>query len=402
MYIARQPIFNRLMKIYGYELLFRAESGASSFGNTPSSVATAAVLGGLFEQGIDRIVGKSKAFINFDYEFILSENIELIDPKTLVIEVLESVAVDEKLIDRIKDLKKKGYKIALDDFEESLSTYPIVPIADIIKYDIIITPLDTIEREVEQALLQGKTILAEKIENIQEFQKAKEMGFQLFQGYFFSKPKIVEGSKIKKSAKIQYSMILNELKKDEPSYNAITEIIESDVNLAYRAMKVMSNRRRDDSFRSIKDALVRMGFRELERWINVLMLQELSADKPTEIMKLSLVRSKFGEYIASNCIYSNRKEEVSMMCLFSMLDAIMDAPMTVALDGMMISDDVFNALVYHQGSLKPICDILTAYEAGDWETVNVLSDYIHLNPKLLSPGYIEAIHWVTKFFESIE
>ena len=288
MYIARQPIFNKLMKIYGYELLYRDASEAVSFGNASSSAATATVIGGLFEQGINKIVGKAKAFVNFDYDFIMSENIELIDPETLVIEVLETVEVNPVLVERLHYLRAKGYKIALDDFEESLNNYPIVYIADIIKYDIIITPLESIEEEVKEALAQGKVVLAEKIETEEEFQKACDMGFQLFQGYFFSKPKIVYGINSSKASKLQYTMILQELHREEPSYHAIAEVIESDVHFAYRVMKTMSNKKGEDTFRSIKEALVRMGLKELERWINVLMLQDMSEGKPTEIMRLSL------------------------------------------------------------------------------------------------------------------
>lgn len=82
------------MKIYGYELLFRSDSSAVSFGNASSVSATTAVIGSLFEQGIDQVVGKTKAFVNFDYDFIMSDNIELIKPETLIIEILETVKVD--------------------------------------------------------------------------------------------------------------------------------------------------------------------------------------------------------------------------------------------------------------------------------------------------------------------
>lgn len=402
MYIARQPIFNKLMKIYGYELLYRDASEAVSFGNASSSAATATVIGGLFEQGINKIVGKAKAFVNFDYDFIMSENIELIDPETLVIEVLETVEVNPVLVERLHYLRAKGYKIALDDFEESLNNYPIVYIADIIKYDIIITPLESIEEEVKEALAQGKVVLAEKIETEEEFQKACDMGFQLFQGYFFSKPKIVYGINSSKASKLQYTMILQELHREEPSYHAIAEVIESDVHFAYRVMKTMSNKKGEDTFRSIKEALVRMGLKELERWINVLMLQDMSEGKPTEIMRLSLVRSKFGEFVANHSIYYKRKDEVAMMCLFSMLDAIMDEPIAEALHGMMLSEDVFNALVHNTGELTIIYEMLTAYEHGDWVKVNEYAIRIQLDTKLLYPGYIETLQWVTNFFDSIE
>ena len=197
-------------------------------------------------------------------------------------------------------------------------------------------------------------------------------------------------------------MILQELHREEPSYHAIAEVIESDVHFAYRVMKTMSNKKGEDTFRSIKEALVRMGLKELERWINVLMLQDMSEGKPTEIMRLSLVRSKFGEFVANHSIYYKRKDEVAMMCLFSMLDAIMDEPIAEALHGMMLSEDVFNALVHNTGELTIIYEMLTAYEHGDWVKVNEYAIRIQLDTKLLYPGYIETLQWVTNFFDSIE
>ncbi|TCL57214.1 EAL and modified HD-GYP domain-containing signal transduction protein [Kineothrix alysoides] len=396
MFIARQPIFNKAMKIYGYELLFRSDSSAVSFGNASSVSATATVIGGLFEQGIDQIVGKAKAFVNFDYDFIMSNNIELIEPDTLIIEVLETVEVDAALIDRIKYLKREGYQIALDDFEESYVSYPIVPLADIIKYDIMVTPLDTITSDVKQALSQKKLLLAEKIETEEEFQKAISMGFHLFQGYFFCKPKIVGSSSPKRSSKVQYSMILNELKKEEPSYDTITEIIESDVNLAYRMMRVISHKKGESAFNSIKYALVRMGLIDLERWINILMLQDISQNKPLEIMRLSLVRSRFSEYVAENSIYKERKEEVSMMCLFSTLDVLLDQPMEEALKGMLISNDIFNALVHGKGKLKPFCRLMLSYEQGDWTAVQKYAQIIEIDTEILYKGYLESIQWSSK------
>ncbi|SHI52800.1 EAL and modified HD-GYP domain-containing signal transduction protein [Clostridium amylolyticum] len=402
MFIARQPIFNKSMKIYGYELLFRSDSNAKEFRNTSSSSATATVLGGLLEQGINQVVGKTKAFVNFDYDFIMSDTIELINSDTLVIEVLETVKIDYNLIERLKYLRRKGYKIALDDFEESFSSYPIVPIADIIKYDIMLTPLDAITDDVNKALSQNKIILAEKIETDEQFQKAVEMGFHLFQGYFFSRPKIVGSSNARKSSKVQYSRIINELKKEEPSYNTITSIIESDVNLAYSVMRVMSNKKSEDSFNSIKKALIRMGFKELERWINVLMLQDISQAKPVELMKLSLVRSKFSEHVASNSKFKEHIEEVSMMCLFSVLDAILDKPMSEALEGMLLSENVFNALVHREGDFKPICKLIFAYERGDWAEVQKFADIIEIDTALLSKGYLESIQWAAEVLLTFE
>lgn len=397
MYIARQPIFDIHKKIYGYELLFRNDQESKLFGKDVSStVATATVIDGLFEAGMDSIVDSKKAFVNFDYEFLMSEAVELINPNTLIIEVLEDVVVDEFLLERIKYLKAKGYKIALDDFVEDYKDYLLTPLADIIKYDLIETPLEEIKKEVELALKDKKILLAEKIETNEEFLLAQKMGFHLFQGYFFFKPSIISKSNDKKSLKGQYCRILQELHKEEPSYQNLAEVIETDINLAYRFMRVASHKNTEDTIYSIRQALVYMGLREIERWINVLMLRELSSDKPIEIMNLSLVRAKFSEYISENSHYRNRKLEISIMCLLSMIDAILDIPMEEALDELLLSEDVKDALINRSGNLSPVFELVCAYESADWETVNEISSKIGLNEDLIMNGYFEALVWATE------
>ncbi len=400
MFIARQPIFDKSLNIYGYELLFRANAESNTFSNATSDSASAVVLGGLLEQGIDRVVGIRKAFVNFDYDFIMSDMIELIKPDTLVIEILETVTFDSSLLSRIKKLHNKGYKIALDDFEEDYFTFPAISIADIIKYDIMLTPLDTLHREVKAAIANKKICLAEKIETEEEFQKAKAMGFQLFQGYFFSKPKIVTiGSNTKKSSKAIYAQILSEIKKEEFSYDKITSIIESDVNLSYRLLCVLSHKDEKINYSSIRNALVRMGALEIERWINVLMLQNMANDKPDEVIRLSLVRSKFSEYISERSSFCNRKDEASMMSLFSLLDVILDCSMEEALEGLAISSDIFDALVYGTGVFRPLCMLMQSYENGNWNDVDGYVKKINLKPANLTEGYLSAIKWASSILD---
>lgn len=396
MFIARQPIFNKGLKLYGYELLFRSNLDAKSFGEATATNATATVLGDLYEMGIDQIVEGVKAFVNFDYDFLFSDSIELINSNTLVIEVLETVKADETLVDRLNYLSSKGYKIALDDFVESVNLYPLVPIADIIKYDLITTSLESIENEVKQALKQNKILLAEKVETEKEFLLAKKMGFHLFQGYFFSKPSIISKPKDKKSAKSQYTRIISELKKEEPSFQIVAEIIETDVNLAFRLMKLISTRQNKDMVYSIRKALVYMGLKELERWINILMLQDLSTNKPKELLKLSLIRSKFGEFIASNSRFKKRKLETSMMSLFSTLDAILDQTMEEVLKDILLTEDIKDALIKKEGDLSPICELIYSYEKGDWDKVTIIADDIGIDAEKLPEGYLSSIKWASE------
>ena len=277
MYIARQAIFDRELKVYGYELLYRKSINSTQYDGVSSVQSSAAVLNGLYEIGLNKISDNKISFINFDSDFIHSDSLELIGPSDLVIEVLENVTMNDKLIQRIKYLKQRGYQIALDDFVSFYNTYPLVPLTDIIKFDILATPLDTIYKDVKKAIAQKKILLAEKIENIENFNQAKEMGFQLFQGYFFSKPYIVEKSSDASSTKYQYTRLIAELNQVEPSYQKLAEIIELDVNLAYRLVKVSSMHVGEDLIYSIKYALTYMGLKSSHRWIHVLMIKELNS-----------------------------------------------------------------------------------------------------------------------------
>ena len=393
MFIARQPIFNKVMEVYGYELLFREGSDSTNFSGASATHATASVISGLFESGIDQIVDDKRAFINFDAAFINSDFPELIESHRLIIEVLEDVIVDAQLIDRLTSLKQKGYRIALDDFEADYDAYPLVPLADIIKYDLMTTPLHSIVGEVKTALNQNKVLLAEKVETEAEFIEAKKMGFTLFQGFFFSKPSIIGKANHKANTKAQYSRIISELVKEEPSYQILAEIIEKDVNLAYRVMRIISNRAGDDLVYSIKRALTYMGLKEIERWINILMMQDLGSHKPKELMILSLVRTKFAEAIAVHANLKKYKYEASMMGLFSTIDAMLDQNMSDALEGISLPKSIKDSLIEHEGILMPIFNLVNAYEHGDWEKSNALVQSLKLNEEDLFESYMDSVKW---------
>jgi EAL and modified HD-GYP domain-containing signal transduction protein len=401
MLIARQAIFNNDMTVYGYELLFRSGYQSSQYDGISAVQATATVLDGLYESGINKIVEDKLAFINCDAAFIMSDTLELISPDRLVIEVLEDVEPSEELIDKLNFLKQKGYKIALDDFYRSIDIYPIVPLADIIKFDIMATPLDTIQAQIERAITQKKVLLAEKVETKEEFQKAKSMGFELFQGYFFSKPSIIGKSNSHTTKKAQFTRIISELHNAEPSYQTLSEIIQTDASLSYRILSVSSKRAGNDPLYSIKNALMYMGFREIELWINIMMMREFSSNKPRELMKLALVRSKFAEEIAAHSSLKKLKQEASMLGLLSIIDAMLDQTFEVALKDLALPASITEALIDNTGTFKPLCELIRSYEKGDWEMVAATASSIHIKMDILAKDYIDAVNWAKDIMSKI-
>ncbi len=401
MYIARQAIFNRALKVYGYELLFRGEMKSAGYDGVSAVQASASVLGGLFENGINEIVDDKVAFINVDNDLLQSDTIELIDPDRLIVEVLENTSVDENLIQRLLSLREIGYKIALDDLEESYSTYQLIPYADIIKYDIIATPLEQIEIDVKRMLVQKKILLAEKIETEEEFKKAKKMGFHLFQGFFFSKPCLVTESSSHTTVKSQYTRIIAELKKEEPSFLVLAEIIEKDAALAYRLVKLSSARAGNDMIYSIRHALTYMGLKEIERWINVLMLRELNNSKPDELMRVSLIRSKFAELTALHSKLRPLKYEAFLMGLFSTIDAMMNRSMADALKDLLLPEVISDALVRSKGVLYPVYRLITLYEKGDWIGTEKITAGFKLEEDIIYHDYLRSVKWAKEMMGTI-
>jgi EAL and modified HD-GYP domain-containing signal transduction protein len=397
MFIARQPIFDSELNVYGYELLFRLSSESTHFGGISSQGATASIIIGLYESGLENIVEDKFAFINFDERFIHSEALELIKPDQMIVEMLERIKIDASLIERLEIIKEKGYKIALDDFDECFETYPLMPLADIIKYDLLATPLETIADDVRMALAKGKVLLAEKVETHDEFIQARKMGFQLFQGYFFSKPSIAGRSCNKTPTKQQYFRLITELKKEDPSYETLAELIQLDVTLSYRVIRMASVRSNKDLVSSIKYGLIYMGLNEVERWLNILMLQDLGNDKPSELMKLSIVRSRFAEILSKRAEMNiNLQHAASMMGLFSTLDGILDQSMEEALEGITLPQSISDALIHHEGALYPIYELMIAYEKGYWMVTDLKAESLNIESNRLYYDYCNAIQWANE------
>jgi len=401
MFIARQPIFNAQLEVFGYELLFRLNSQSTQFGGVSSQGATAMVITGLFESGLENLIEDKIAFINFDEIFIHSEAVELIKPNRMIVEMLENIEVSVNLIERLVDIKNMGYSIALDDFAQTYQSYPLTPLADIIKYDIMVTPLDTIANDVPAGLAQGKTLLAEKVETQDEFIKAKEMGFSLFQGYFFSKPRIAGRSFQATPSQIQYLQLMTEINADEPSFDRLADLIEQDVTLTYRLLRLASFRAGSESICSIKFALSYIGLREFERWISILMIHEVSKDKPTELIKLSLIRTRFAESLAKRAGMIEQEHDAALMGLFSVLDAILDQPMDMVLAEITLPESIFDALVKKRGILFPIHQLILAYEKGDWSLVETIARALKIEDYFIYHDYRESIKWANNVIGNI-
>lgn len=401
-FVARQPIFNRDNEIIAYELLYRNSLKNFFDESVNSSKATAILITNSYINiGMENLIEDKIGFINFDQTLINNEIPKLLNKDKVVIEVLETVIPDRKIMSNLINLKREGYTLALDDFTLEYQYMKTVPLYDIIKVDFIQTGLSGAE-EIIKRFSNGKNkFLAEKVETAEEYNKAYELGYDYFQGYFFSKPQVVK-SKSTSGIKYQYLRIKEEMQKEEPDFGEIERIIESDVDMSYKILKLVNTFSLTSEVSSIRHAISILGLKEIDKWLNFIMLQNFTKEKPSELVKMSVIRSKFAELIAMNSNKRNQRYQASLIGLFSLIDAILGKTKEKVLSEIPMTEDVKKAIMLDKSStLYPIMDIILSYEEAKWDKIDEISKEIQLDVNKVPELYLQAIKWADDYLLKI-
>ena len=393
-FIARQPIFKKNLQIYGYEFLFR-DSIKNAAPLIDGDIATSRVLSTTFiTNDFYKYTEGRKAFINFTRNLIVNE-IPLIFPnKAIVVEILENVRADDEVIKACKNFVQKGYLIALDDFIYDPDLKPLIDLADIIKIDFRQTSPETMKNYIGQLRKYKKIFLAEKVETYKEFRSALSLGFDYFQGYFFSKPEIIKERKLQTS-KINLLLVICEINRKKFNLDQLEKFISHDVVLSYKLLRYVNSAyyRRISEIKSVKQALILLGEVEIKRFIAFMAMTKLSEGKPTELIKVSSIRAKFCELLGSHMEMAENIDELFTLGLFSLLDAIMDNSMENIMKRLPLSKSIKNALILGKGPLKKIFSLAKFYEKGDWRNVKLLSGQMNINEDKLPDLYLKAVEW---------
>ena len=397
-YVARQPIFNQNQKIYGYELLFR-EGMDNFFSGIDGNIATSKVLSNsFFNIGIKTITGRGLAFINFTRDLLLRQVPELFPKEKLVVEVLEDVEPEESVIKACKELSNEGYSIALDDFFYHSGMEPLVRLSNIIKFDFKATLPGEIAENIEKLSGYNVRLLAEKVENQEEFLMALEMGFHYFQGYFFSKPEIFKGKDIS-GAKMNLLEVMAEVNKTDFKFDKVEEIIARDVAISYKLMRYINSAffRRINEISSIKQAIVLLGEKGIRSFLSLIAMSKLAEDKPDELVRSSIIRAKFCELVGMNNGSRVNSSELFTLGLFSLIDAILNETMENLMETLPLSENIKQALIHGKGDLSDYLRLVISYEKGEWDAVSTLIEGIAVDEKNLPKFYLDALGWADAF-----
>ena len=391
-FVGRQPIFDRQLNIFGYELLFRKYETDTKADIMDGDQATSQVILNTFmEIGLERLVGDGLAFINLTRSFVLEKYPLPIAKDRVVLEILESNIMDKALVEALKTFGSRGYQIALDEVVSPENLGPFLDIADIVKVDLMAVERSRLREYITEFRKHHVKMLAEKVETIEDFDLCKGLGFDFFQGYFLCKPNVVRGRKMP-AMRLNTLRLLAELHNPNIEFQELENIVKQDVSLSYKLLRLINSAyyTRPVKVQSIRQALTLLGIKKVQAWVSLLFLSKIE-EKPHELMHTAMVRAHMCELLAQKQKQKQKDTETDFTVgLFSVLDSLLDLPLAEVLSSLSFSDEINTALLQHQGRLGEELDCVLAYEKGDWDKV---MDYSHNKPSDIRDAYLEALKW---------
>jgi len=396
-FVARQPIFDRRQKVYGYELLFRPHVDSTAAGTASSAASLRVITNSLLSIGVETLLAGARAFINFPEQLLTDERALSLPPSIAVIEILETVKAGPAVIAACRNLRSKGYVLALDDFPQQADYAELAGLVDIIKVDFRATSPAAQEAIVNYYLPRGVHMLAEKVETQEEFERARKLGYHYFQGYFFARPVVVSRREIP-GFKQAYLRILQEIHQPELEFRELESVIQSDVSLASKLLRYVNSAVFGwiTPVQSIRQALALLGEQEIRTWASLAALHTLAVDKPDELMRMALLRARFCELVAPWEGLAHRKADLFLMGLFSLLDAMLDRPLAEILAEMRLTGEFADTLLGTSDPGQPmtlIYSLVREYESGNWETFAVAANQLHVPLEIIPELYLNAVAW---------
>lgn len=405
-YVARQAIYNVDKRVFAYELLFRDGDSNCFPDMSPDEATSSMIANSHLTVGIEDITFNKPAFINFHKDTLLYRFPSTLDPQSVVIEIVETVEVNDELVQACKHIRDLGYQLALDDFDFTPRWEIFLPFVDYIKVEV-----EEIEKQGPAAVTKikelnslGIKIIAEKVETHEQFERFKNMGVKLFQGYFLARPEMIRHRDLNASltSVTELVSLSNSANFDTKE---VTRVIEKDVGLSYKLMRFINNPliNKRQQIESLQHAINYMGHIEIKKFIALLALANMRGEKPTELLIQSLVRARFCSLLSVELELPENPPTSFILGLFSMLDALLDQPMEALVAKLPVGEELRDALCRKNidstmGLQMRAC---YAFEEANWDEIDYIALQFDITGERLYMLYYEAMHWAQNMNSSI-
>lgn len=386
-FMARQPIFDRQNCVVAYELLYRKSQTAPSV-VVSGSDDLQALMNVLVDVGLDMLVENSIAFVNVSPQMLESDALRLLPPKRVVLEVLEGVEYSPAVHCALESLRESGYRLALDDYVFEERHLNLLSLVDLIKVDVMALEPEELAAKIPALRAAGRTLLAEKVESRDMHVFCLELGFDLFQGYFFAKPDTLRGSGVPESYQSLISL-LAKLQDPSVSIDDLDGLVSSNISLCHKLLRLVNcaayglNRKLD----SVKQAILFLGISKVRTLTEMAIVSSMPG-KPPQLYELAIVRARFCERLAE--ISGLESPELHFTTgLLSVLDALTNTPIDEVVAGLPLNQEIAQALLQleSRGDCSRSLASIKAVESGRWSDMNQLAPQI-------PPGlYEDSLSW---------
>lgn len=397
-FLGRQPILNRRQEIIGHELLFRSTDKNYAEITNVSQAAAGVIASVLATFGIQDVLGGKLGFLNVNRDLIMSEMLEVLPVGQSVLEILETVHIDQELVERCHELKAMGFMLALDDHIYTPACHDLYEIVDIIKVDVLETDPVILPDMVRTLLRWPVRLLAEKVETQEQFDACAAMGFHLFQGYFFQRPVVLNKRSVDISG-LTMLKLLKQLTTDAP-LEEIEQTFKENPSLSYSLLRLVNSVAYGlrQKIHSLRHAIIMLGINQLRRWIQLSLFAGNDArgiDNP--LLEMAAIRGRFMETLITELqsgeSSEERAEEAFMTGLLSLLDVLFETPMPEIVAGLNLSEEISDALLTRSGEFGQLLTIAEKLELTDFTGLDTLLSQNNITLETLTTAQIDAINW---------
>ncbi len=383
--VVRHPIADGRNNVVGYELRF---GGAVDLGD-PSRDAkgTSALLVEAFgDIGLERLAGRHPAWISIARNFLVEIGPPPVRPDRAVLQI-EAYPARDDLLSLLQQLSRSGYTLALGDYDGRDDVQELMSLCSIVKVDVSNRSEDELIAVLEAPRVQGALLVATGVGDQARFAGLQDKGFTYFQGEYFAQPRLFRHRGVATSG-LGSLRRLGELTAGDISFEDLERIIASDIGLSLKLLRYVNSAffALPRTVGSVREALALLGVRTVRRWATVMAISAIP-DVPDELVALGLRRARMCEMLAGSALPEER-ETLFTIGLFSVADALLDAPMAEVLDSLPFTDEIQNALLRREGPKGELLAAVTAYERGEFPTLETADANVSL-----ASAYRAALEW---------
>lgn len=398
-FLGRQPILDREQKLYGFELLFRSADTLHANVTDYLQASASVIFDALSSFGLREILGKHKGFINVNADVLMSEALELLPPEKVVIELLEHVPITDTVITRCRDLREKGFSIALDDHVYEPVYEPLYEIVDVIKVDLFRTGMENLPRELETFRHWRPKLLAEKVETFEQYERCVELGFTYFQGYYFARPVVLTRTRVD-VGRLAIVKLFNQLVA-EVEIDELENTFKQNPNLILNLLRLVNSVSvgLKSKITSMRHAIMVLGYHQLRRWaMMALFANSAQAVGDNPLLVMAATRARLMELIIAEQpaaqLDRDYPDRAFMTGILSLADALLKMPIEEVVSPLNLNEDVRQALLAREGELGTLLSLVEKIERDEFDDIAPLIECFSLSMANLAPVQLEACNWV--------